>query len=105
MQCTIHNAWIEAILEVVLLLGLCFECYQCSQVLKVYLNLLVDVLQELNKLNNKFQFDTVDITTISTIIDTTISISSHHFLFEDGPLFGRTSINLEKILKEFAGNL
>jgi hypothetical protein len=37
-----------------------------------YLNLLVDVLQELNELNIKFQYDMVDITTISATIDFTI---------------------------------
>ena len=46
----------------------------CSFKFHFYLNLLVDVLQELNKLNIKFQYDMVDITTISATIDITISI-------------------------------
>ena len=46
----------------------------CALLNSIYLNLLVDVLQELNKSNFKFQYDMVDITTISATIDTTISI-------------------------------
>ena len=44
-----------------------------------YLNLLVVVLQDLNKLNIKFQYDNVDITTIDATIDITISILSRYF--------------------------
>jgi hypothetical protein len=41
----------------------------------------------------------VDITTINTTINTTISILSRQFLFGDGPVFGHTSRNLEKNLE------
>ena len=68
-------------------------------------NLLVDVLQELNKLNIKFQCDMVAITTISTNINITISILVCHFLSMNGPMFGHTSKNLGKFLKESIGNL
>ena len=57
-----------------------------------YLNLLVDVLKMLNKLNIKFQYDMVDITTISATIDITISILLCHFLSGNGP----TSKNWKK---------
>ena len=43
----------------------------CALLNSIYLNLLVDVLQELNKLNIKFQFDMVDITTISATYNLT----------------------------------
>ena len=65
-----------------------------------YLNLLVDVLQKLNKLNIKFQYDMVDATTISATIDIIISILSRHFLFGNGPMFGHTSKNLGQFLRE-----
>ena len=55
----------------------------CSFKFHFYLNLFVDVLQELNKLNIKFQYDMVDITTISAIIDITISILPRHFLIRE----------------------
>ena len=48
----------------------------CSFIFRFYLNLLVDVLQELNKLNLKFQYDIVDITTITATINITILILS-----------------------------
>jgi hypothetical protein len=53
----------------------------CSFKFLFYLNLLVDVLQELNTLNIKFQYDMVDITTISATINITISILSRHFFY------------------------
>ena len=43
----------------------------CALLNSIYLNLLVDVLQELNKLNIRFQFDMVDITTISATYNLT----------------------------------
>ena len=46
----------------------------CSFRFHFYLNFLVDVLQELNKLDIKYQHDTVDITTINATIDITNSI-------------------------------
>ena len=70
-----------------------------------YLNLLVDVLQELNKLNIKFQYDMVDITTISATIDITISSLSRHFLSGNRLMFGRTSKNLENFLRKSTENL
>ena len=51
----------------------------CSFKFHFYLNLLVDVLEELNKLNIKIQCNMVDITTIRATIDITISILSRHF--------------------------
>ena len=59
-----------------------------------YLNLLVEVLHELHNLNINFQHDMVDVTTINATIDITMSILSCHFLFGNGPMFGRTSKNL-----------
>jgi hypothetical protein len=47
----------------------------------------------------------VDITTISAIVDITISILSYRFQSGNGPIFGRISKNLGKFLKEFVGNL
>ena len=45
---------------------------KCLFILHSLLNLLVDLLQELNKLNINFCYDIVDITTISATIDITI---------------------------------
>ena len=70
-----------------------------------YLNLIVDILQELNKLNIKFQYNIIDITTISATSKITISILSRHFLSKNGPMFARTSKNLGNFLRESAGNL
>jgi hypothetical protein len=53
----------------------------CSFKFHFYLNLPLDVLQELNKLNIKFQYDMVDITAISATIDITTLISSCHFFY------------------------
>ena len=47
-----------------------------------YLNLLVDVLHKMNKLNIIFQYDMVDVTTISATINITISI--YHVIFYVG---------------------
>ena len=47
----------------------------------------------------------VDITTISATINITISILSRHFLSGNRLMFGRTSKNLGKFLREFAENL
>ena len=77
----------------------------CSFKFHSFLNLLVDVLQELNKLNIKFHYIMVDITIISAIIDITISILSCHFLSGNGPMFGHTCKNLGKFLREYAQNL
>ena len=51
----------------------------CSFKFHSYLNLLTNVLQDLNELNIKFQYDIVDITTTSATIDITISNLSCHF--------------------------
>ena len=50
------------------------HCYKskCLFILHSLVNLLVDLLQELNKLNINFCYDIVDITTISATIDITI---------------------------------
>ena len=72
----------------------------CSFKFHFYLNLLVDVLHELNKLNIKFQYDMVDITTTNTTINIIILILSHQFLSGNGPMFGHISKNLEKFLRE-----
>ena len=47
----------------------------------------------------------VDITIISATIDITISILSHQFLYMNAPMFGHTSKDLGKILREYEGNL
>ena len=72
----------------------------CSFKFHFYLNLLVDVLHELDKLNIKFQYDMVDVTNISATINIIILIVLCHFLSRNGPMFGHTSKNLEKFLKE-----
>ena len=77
----------------------------CSGKFHFYLNFLVDVLQELNKLNIKFQYDMVDITTSSATINNTISILSCHFKSGNGPMFGHTSKNLGKFSRDSARNL
>ena len=77
----------------------------CSFKFHFCLNLLVHVLQELNKLNIKFQYDMVDITTISKTINITISILSRCILSMNEPMFGCTSKNLENFLRKFAWNL
>jgi hypothetical protein len=69
------------------------------------LNLLEDVLQELIKLNMKFKYDMVDITTINAIINLTISIYHVNLKSRNGPMLGRTSKNLEKFLRKFTKNL
>ena len=71
----------------------------CSFKFHIYLNLLVDVLHELNKLNINFQYDMVDVTNMSATINITILILSCHFLSRNGPMFGRTSKNLGKFFK------
>ncbi len=42
--------------------------------------MLADILSELNKVNRKFQFDLVDITSIASTIDVTISLFRRHYL-------------------------
>ena len=63
----------------------------------IYLNLLVDVFQELNKLNIHFQYDMVVITNNTAIINIIISTLSHHVLFDNEFIFGRTSKNLKNL--------
>ena len=65
------------------------------------MNLLVDVLQKLNKLNIKFQYDMVDITTISTTIDIIVSILSSHF----NPGMDLGLVIQARIWKKSLGNL
>jgi hypothetical protein len=60
-------------------------------------HLLADILVELNKLNKKFQYDHVDITSIASSIDVTISLLRRQYL---GINFGRTSRFLGKFLRE-----
>ena len=69
------------------LLELFKDKIMCSLKFHFYLNLLVDI------------------TTISATSNITISILLHHFLFGNGPMFGRTSKNWGKFLREFARNL
>ena len=61
-----------------------------------FINLLADVLNELNKLNRKFQFDIVDITSIASTIDVTINLLRRHYL---GVGFGTTTKHLGLFLR------
>jgi hypothetical protein len=63
--------------------------------------MLADILSELNKVNHKFQFDLVDITSIASTIDVTISLFRRHYLDVS---FGLTTKHLEKFLREVVPN-
>ena len=56
--------------------------------------MLVDVLCKLNKLNKKFQYDLVDITSIGSGLEVCVSILRRLFLCGTGPTFGRVAKNL-----------
>jgi hypothetical protein len=58
--------------------------------------LLVDVLIEFNKLNQKFQVDIVDITSIASTIDVTINLLRKHYLDVS---FGTTTKHLGIFLR------
>ena len=65
-------------------------------------HLLVDVLSELNKLNQKFIGDHVGITSIGTTLDVTINMLCKLFL---GSLFGAGALHISFLLtKEQGGN-
>ena len=64
------------------------------------LNLVVDVLAELNKLNQKFQYDLVDISTIGSTLDSSISILKRHFLCGHRLKFGQLTKNLGSFLSQ-----
>ena len=78
--------------------------YNVECTIHSYLNLLIDVLHESNKLNVEFQYDMVDITTISAAINITLSILSSHHKSGNGPIFGHISKNLGKFLRESTRN-
>ena len=63
---------------------------------QLFIHLLVDVLLELNKLNRKFQFDLVDITSIASTIDVTINLLRRNYL---GVSFGTTTKHLGIFLR------
>ena len=56
------------------------------------IHLLADVLLELNKLNRKFHFELVDITSIASTIDVIINLLRRHYL---GVSFDITTKQLE----------
>ena len=55
----------------------------------------------MNKVNRKFRFDLVDITSIASTIDVTISLFRRHYL---GVSFGLTTKHLGKFLREVVPN-
>ena len=59
------------------------------------IHLLANVLIELNKLNQKFQDDHVDITSIGTILDVVISMLRKQFL---GGIFGVGAMHISSFL-------
>lgn len=59
------------------------------------IHLLADVLTELNKLNQKFQEDHVDITSIGTTLDITINMLHKRFL---GNIFGVGAVHTSSLL-------
>jgi hypothetical protein len=61
--------------------------------------MFVGVLQKLNKLDIEFQYDMVDITTISGLINIIISNFIESFFSGNGPMFGRYKQEFGKILE------
>ncbi|KAG0593808.1 hypothetical protein M758_UG021100 [Ceratodon purpureus] len=61
-----------------------------------FIHLLADVLLELNKLNRKFQFDLVDMTSIASTVDVTINLLRRHYL---GVSFGTGTKHLGNFLR------
>ena len=62
-----------------------------------FMHLIANILVELNKLNRKFQCDHVDITSIASIVDVTITLLRRQYLIGE---FGRTSKYLGKFLQD-----
>ena len=60
-----------------------------------FIHLIADILVEFNKLNKKFQCDHVDITSIPSIVDFTITLLRRQYLTGE---FGRISKYLGKFL-------
>jgi hypothetical protein len=77
----------------------------CSFKFHNYLNMLVDGLQKLNKLDIEFQCDMVDITTISGIINIIISTFITSFLGNHLPGTDLCLVGTSKIWEYFQGNL
>ena len=67
--------------------------------------MLVDVLCELNKLNKKFQYDLVDITSIGLGLEVCVSVLRRLFLCGTWPTFGRDAKNLGNFLRENVPNM
>ena len=62
-----------------------------------FVHLIANILVELDKLNRKFQCDHVDITSIASIVDVTITLLQRQYLTGE---FGRTSKYLGKFLQD-----
>ena len=62
-----------------------------------FVHLIADILVELNKLNRKFQCDHVDITSIASTVDVTITLLGRQYLIGE---FGRTSKYFGKFLQD-----
>jgi len=78
------------------------KMYELATIFQVqfYIHLLADVLIELNKLNQKFQEDHVDITSIGTTLDVSISMLRKRFL---GDIFGAGAVNISSFLSKAQG--
>ena len=76
-----------------------YELETINQV-KFCIHLLVDVLIELNKLNRKFQEDHVDITSIGSTLDFSISMFHKWFL---GSIYGVGVVHMSSFLIKAPG--
>ena len=78
------------------------KMYELATIFQVqfYIHLLADVLIELNKFNQKFQEDHVDITSIGTTLDVSISMLRKRFL---GDIFGAGAVNISSFLSKVQG--
>ena len=65
---------------------------------QICLNMIVDVLMELNKLNKKFQEDNVDVTSHGIAIDHTLNTLKRNFCRSNS--FAEGTIHLSKFLKD-----
>lgn len=76
--------------------------YELETIFQVHfcIHLLADVLIELNRLNQKFQDDHIDITSIGTTLDVTISMLRKRFL---GDIFGVGAMHISSFLIKVKG--
>ena len=65
--------------------------------IQFFVHLIIDILVYLNKLNYEFQCDHVDITSIASTVDVTITLLRRQYLIGE---FGRTSKYLRKFLED-----